>query len=576
MKAPHHDRHAILRRDEILSAVSRSAKALLQCSDWLEALNLSLRLLGEAVRANRAYYFESHRDENGVLLASQKAEWTIAPEKDGETGPQQNELLQNVPWIEAGMNRWLQLMQDGLPVYGLVEDFPESEQQLLRAQGIRSLVAMPVQVRDELQGFVGFDDCEQLRDWSAVELDALLAAGTALGAAIERLQLERQLRFAQKMEAVGRLAAGVAHDFNNTLQSIGAYASLARAKVGGGHPAESDLDQVLQAVDRAHGVTRQLLSFSREQKTHVEPLDINAACLEANKLAAPILGHSIRVVHDFHSPAPTALADATLVSQVLLNLCLNARDAMPGGGELTISTTIRRLPRGQLEPTAELSPGEYAVISVRDTGHGIPESLQDRIFEPFFTTKPAERGTGLGLSVAYGGIRHLGGLIDLESPPGKGAVFHVYLPLTQQESKAPRMSQTSQPGNETILVVDDDLHVRASSQALLETCGYRVIVAEDGREGLELFDSQRDAIDLVLTDTAMPNVDGIELLKAIRDRVPAMKTILLSGNSDQLHDRVAALEGPQVPILQKPIRADILTTLIREVLDSGRVGGDAG
>lgn len=419
------DMSALQRRDQILSAVGFVANTLLQSSDWRDAIDVVLQRLGVAIGANRAYYFENHLSPDGVQLTSQRVEWA-AP---GIQAQIDNQDLQDLSWSEAGVERWLELLKQRKPVYGLIADFPESERGILESQQIQSLIVMPVFVQDKLNGFVGFDDCESLREWSLAEIDALYSAATALGAAIQRQRLEHQLRFAQKMEAVGTLAAGVAHEFNNMLQVIAGLTELAQLKIGDDSEAQKDLREVQLATEQAHGLTQQLLMFTQERESQSKNIDLKQLAESVMRMIHPTLGHAITVSHDFSSVPLVINADSALVRQILVNLCLNARDAMPDGGQLEVSCGRRLLGGRDSEFTETDLEGEYAILSVKDTGVGIPAQIRDRIFEPFFTTKKQGDGTGLGLSVAFGSVQQCGGFIQVRSQPDQGAQFDVFFPL---------------------------------------------------------------------------------------------------------------------------------------------------
>ena len=586
---------ALRRRDNILSAVSFAASVFLQSSGWREALDTALQRLGEAAQANRAYVFQNHlRGSDGAILTSQLAEW-VAP---GVEPQLENPDLQNFPFVENGFGRWLELLSDRKPVYGLVSSFPEGERELFESQQIQSLVLMPVFSQQRLWGFLGFDDCEQLREWSVAETDALFAASTALGAAIDRSNLESQLRFAQKMEAVGSLAAGVAHDFNNMLQAIDAFTRIAKSKIQDDHTAQTDLDEVLMASGRAHQLTRQLLSFSHKQESNPTNLSLSDVCESIITMVRPLLGGSVDLATDIIRPSPVVYADSEMVSQMLLNVCLNANDAMPNGGRLEVTCSSCVVTPSQVESIEGVDPGPFARLTIRDTGSGMTREIQDRIFEPFFTTKSIGRGTGLGLSVAYGEIQKIGGFIEVESSPDEGSEFRIFLPLIDEpredercideprederckmtrcedeRCEDERCKDPTRPapaiGAETILLVDDEPAVLASFKQLIESAGYHVLTATNGAHGLKVFRDHVDEIQLILTDSVMPELDGLGLIEAVIESDPEAKIILLSGYPPTLPP--GAIEWRNVRHMQKPIGGDILHNAIRELLDRNAV-----
>lgn len=544
----------------ILSAVGLTASEFLKSTNWKDALDKALKQLGTAVRANRAYYFENSLSECGELLTSQVAEW-VAP---GITPTINNSDLQNISYVEVGMSRWLEMMRQRLPVHGLVSDFPESEREILKAQDIRSLVTMPVFAHDNFAGFIGFDDCENLRQWETSEFDALFAAATALGAAIERQHLEDQLRFSQKMDAIGSLASGVAHDFNNMLQVIVSQAYIAKSKVNKDHPVQDELDEIIAASDRSETLTRQLLVFSSKQDTSHKVVDLGKICESVETMVQPILGSSISLSLKVVEPAPSILTNTGLFTQVLMNLCLNARDAMPNGGNLEIEVNSVELDQGAIGTDSNARPGRYACVTVRDTGSGMTTEISEKIFEPFFTTKEQGAGTGLGLSVAYGIVRQCNGFIRVKSSAGVGTRFSIYVPVTEKTASVSHKNPIA-TGSETILLVDDEPMVLESTMGLLQSAGYNLLTADNGLKGLKTYRAHRDQIDLVLTDSSMPGMEGVELLQEIFDINPDLKAILLSGYIPEPPDTLK--KHKTLSVLQKPVQQGELEEAIRVLLD---------
>ncbi|MDX1631065.1 MAG: ATP-binding protein [Thermoanaerobaculia bacterium] len=425
--APVEAENALRRRDAILAAVSYSASRLLRGADWREEISGILGRLGAATDVSRVYLFENHRDDEGRLLTSQRFEWA-GPEVEPQI---ENPRLQGVPFEGSGMERWEEVLSRGETVHGLVREMPERERRILEPQGILSLVVVPVFVSDVWWGFFGFDDCGQERRWSRTELDAVRAAADTVAAAIQRDRTQRalqerneQLLQAQKMEAVGRLAGGVAHDFNNQLTAISGYAELLLAQIGD-ERARQDCEEIIRAAERAASLTRRLLTFSRREKATPRRVRIGEVVEETERMMNRLLGEPVEVTTDLGSDVPEVWVDRGQLEQVLVNLAVNARDAMPRGGELTIVTGSRSVQEGTI---GELPAGLYAELVVTDTGEGMGSEVQERIFEPFFTTKESEKGTGLGLSIVYGIVTQSGGWIDVESRPGEGTSFRILLP----------------------------------------------------------------------------------------------------------------------------------------------------
>ncbi|HSQ35613.1 MAG TPA: ATP-binding protein, partial [Candidatus Binatia bacterium] len=381
----------------------------------------------------------------------------------------------------------------------------------------------------------------------------------------DRKVLEEQLRQAQKMEAVGILAGGVAHDFNNILSSIVGYASLMQMLPDLDRKLKEYLERILASTERAASLTHSLLAFSRKQAIDLQPVDINDAIFGFHKVLARLIGEDIDFKLNLASDSLVVDADIRQIEQVLMNLATNSRDAMPHGGELMIMTRSLVLDEGR----GEIPQGSYAVISVSDTGTGISGESQDHLFEPFYTTKEVGKGTGLGLAIVYGIIKNHKGFIKLESDAGRRTTFHVYLPLKSLAvRKGKRKKETKIPrGNETILLVEDDAAVRHATRAMLEEFGYTVLEAADGQEALAVFEAHRDQILLLLCDLIMPKKNGKETLAGIVNLKPDIKTLFMSGYTSDIIARKGILE-PGIHLLLKPLHPAELLEKIREILDS--------
>jgi PAS domain S-box-containing protein len=371
----------------------------------------------------------------------------------------------------------------------------------------------------------------------------------------ERTQLEEQLRHAQKMEAVGTLAGGIAHDFNNLLTVIAGYSSLIQFNSQESEVA-SMAGEILGSVERAAEMTRSLLAFSRKQEVHLMPVDLNHLVEGLHKSLARLITEDIELEVELSGVPLIVSSDKGQLEQVLFNLVVNARDAMPSGGKLSIRT--------------ELSQLNHALITVADSGVGMSREVQDRVFEPFFTTKELGVGTGLGLSTCYGIIKKHNGMIGLESEPGAGTTFSIYLPLSE-ELPVEGSAGGSAPwatGDETVLLVEDDETVRVMTRLLLQHNGYRVLSAKEGEEALKIFADQGDKVDLLLTDLVMPRMSGMELYQRVQARFPGLPTIFMSGYPAD----VMLQKGgePAKEYLRKPIKPELLLCRIREALDAPR------
>ena len=380
---------------------------------------------------------------------------------------------------------------------------------------------------------------------------------------------EEQLRQAQKMEAVGQLAGGVAHDFNNLLTAILSYCDLLLDEVRQADPIRSDIEQIRQAGQRAAGLTRQLLAFSRRQVLQPKVLSLNHVVAETEGMLRRLVGADIALEVTSDPALWFALADPSQIELVLMNLVVNARDAMPQGGRLAISTSNRELTGASGARPNGVRAGSYVALEVSDTGVGIDPANQTRVFEPFFTTKDTGRGTGLGLSTAYGIVQQSGGHITLESAPGRGATFTVFLPrhIGNEPPAASKVDRRRLPGGtETLLLVEDEAAVRSSARRLLERQGYSVLEARHGADALRIVEESGRPIDLVVTDLVMPEMGGKELAERLRAHRPGLKVLFMSGYTEKV---IAAggIMPPNTGFVEKPFTVEQLMRRLREILD---------
>lgn len=389
----------------------------------------------------------------------------------------------------------------------------------------------------------------------------------------ERKQLEAQLRQSQKMEAVGRLAGGIAHDFNNMLTVIKGYSDLLEEQLDPSQERERRAaNEINQAADRAASLTRQLLAYSRRQVLEPKVLDLNEVVTNLERMLCRLIGEDVELVTFLKSGLGRVKADPGQIEQVLMNLAVNARDAMTRGGKLTVETENLELDRSQSRDGATMQPGSYVVLSVSDTGCGMNAETRARIFEPFFTTKEQGKGTGLGLATVYGIVKQSGGYIWVDSELGRGATFKIYLPRIEEPTAAARSVRSPAEaswGSETVLLVEDEKAVRELAGITLQRNGYRVLEAGNGREAAQLAEQHTGPIHLLLTDVVMPEISGRELAERLAGRMPGMKVLYMSGYTDDaiLHHRVLA---PDIAFLQKPFTAKSLASKVRRVLDAVR------
>ena len=384
----------------------------------------------------------------------------------------------------------------------------------------------------------------------------------------ERRTLEEQYHQAQKMEAVGRLAGGVAHDFNNLLTAILGYCQLLLADLDPRDPRRADVNEIHSAGERAARLTRQLLTFSRKQIVEPRLLHLNDVVTNMRGLLGRLIGEDVAIVVNLRPDLMPLTADPGQMEQIVLNLAVNARDAMPNGGTLTIETANVDLDRHYTNRHFSVKPGSYVVLTVTDTGAGMTPEVQSRLFEPFFTTKAMGKGTGLGLATVHGIVMHCGGSVDIYSEVGRGTSFKVYLPLGDPSTathEAPRPVAASRGAGETVLVVEDADGLPRLAKRMLERQGYRVLLASNAGEALQQFDDT-PSIDVVLTDVIMPGGSGPDLTRQLISRQPDLKVIYMSGYTEDAITHHGVL-APGVAFIQKPFTANTLGQKIREVLD---------
>jgi PAS domain S-box-containing protein len=384
----------------------------------------------------------------------------------------------------------------------------------------------------------------------------------------ERRVLEDQFRQSQKMEAVGRLAGGIAHDFNNLLMVISGYTEVLLYHLSPGHPLHAKAEAIQQASDRATTLTRQLLAFSRKQLLELKVIDVNAIVTDMERLLRPLIGEDIELTTSLAPSIGCTRADAGQLEQVIMNLVVNAKDAMPSGGKICIRTASVTLDDSYRPENTFIKNGPYVMISVSDNGQGMNRETQARIFEPFFTTKEKNKGTGLGLSTVYGIIKQSGGYVFVQSELGRGTVFTIYFPRVDEPSEAHGIvpvSHAAAGGNETVLLVEDEDSVRQLVRETLESRGYRVLEAANGNAAIALAASHADPIHLIITDVVMPGLSGHELVQQLLPARPAIKVLYLSGYAQDAFAAPAAAEA-QKTFLQKPFTLQSLTRKVREIL----------
>jgi two-component system, cell cycle sensor histidine kinase and response regulator CckA len=462
----------------------------------------------------------------------------------------------------------------GQPIYAFVEEGLRAEAQArvaARKKGVAVLAEFQLKRRD------GSDLWVSVRSDSLLDDDGNYESSLALMTDItERREAEaalhrseEQLRQAQKLEALGRLAGGIAHDFNNVLSVILSYSAMLAADLAPGDPVRGDLEEISKAGHRAAGLTRQLLMFSRQEVAEPRVLDLNDLLANMDKMLQRILGEDVVLVSARAPAVGRIRADPGHVEQIVMNLVVNARDAMPTGGKITIETANVFLDETYARDHLGVTPGPYVRLTVTDTGTGMDPATQARIFEPFFTTKEKGKGTGLGLSTVFGIVQQCKGAIWVHSEPGHGTTFKVHLPRV--DAKADRVTPSAAPisvrASETILLVEDEDQIRVVAREILRKQGYRVLEARNAGEALLHCESYDGTIHLLLTDVVMPQMSGPELAKRLIRIRPTVKVLCMSGYTDDAVVRHGALAGGMA-YLQKPITPDNLTQKVRAVLDA--------
>jgi PAS domain S-box-containing protein len=389
----------------------------------------------------------------------------------------------------------------------------------------------------------------------------------------ERQVLAEALRQAQKMEAVGRLAGGIAHDFNNLLTVINGYSEVLLTTLGPQHSSRWCVEATMKAGQRAALLTRQLLAFSRKQVLTPVVLDLNALVTNMKDMVQRLIGEDVNLTTSLTPGVGCVRADSGQVQQILMNLVVNARDAMPKGGQLTLRTANVTLSEADLRAHADVKPGAYALLAVSDTGCGMTEEVKARLFEPFFTTKELGKGTGLGLSTVYGIVKQSSGHINVNSEPGKGSTFEIYLPRADEpvaKEVVDKGPERSLRGQETVLLVEDEELVRVLARTLLQKNGYNVLEARNGKEALELAEQRPGPIQLLVSDVVMPGMNGRELYGRLARVRPEMRVVFMSGYTDSHLYRNGVMEDDW-PVVLKPFARDAFLSLVREVLDKKSV-----
>ncbi|HKM82019.1 MAG TPA: PAS domain S-box protein [Candidatus Acidoferrum sp.] len=486
-------------------------------------------------------------------------------------------------WLhEADTLKFLRVNQAAVQLYGFSHDEFENMTILgIRPASEREKAAAylhAIEENDEDHGFW----LHQAKDGKTFEVEiishGLLYAGKRVRLVVaqdisERRHLEQQLRQSQKMEAIGRLAGGVAHDFNNLLMVIKGHTELLLNVLPPSDHIARKIEQIDRSADRATALTRQLLAFSRMQVLQPQVINLNSIVAEMGKLLPRLIGEDVELVVRAEQQLGAIRADASQMEQIIMNLAVNSRDAMPNGGKLVIETKNADLDQTYTASHPLMKPGAYVQLTVSDSGCGMDAETQSHIFEPFFTTKDKGKGTGLGLATVYGIVKQSGGFIWVYSEVGKGTSFKIYIPRVDQaeeHSGAPKPTAEVPTGTETVLLTEDEQDVREIAREFLESGGYKVVEAKDASEAIELASQHNGAIDLLVTDMVMPGMTGQELAVQLQQEYPGLCVVFMSGYSEHAATEMANAD-PSVRLLSKPFSRGALLRTVREILQSRKL-----
>lgn len=551
-----------------LKAIRQLSEALFQYTHVDDMVRQTLHAALEVIGA----------DAGSVLLANAETRQLVFRYVVGETADALRET--GIPWDEgiagavfaSGKPEVISTVQQDARHYSATDALTGYQSRDMIVVPLKRHGGNPVGVIEILnknKGPVNRHDLDTL-----VVISAIAAAAIEQSKAFEALRVKDvQLQQAQKMEAVGRLAVGVAHDFNNLLTVIKGYSELIVMAVEGNVPVRTHAEEVLKAADRAAGVTSQLLAFSRKQVFELRTVRLNEVVANVEKLLRRLIGEDIQLITTVGSNLGWIKADPGQLEQVLMNLAVNARDAMPHGGTLTIRIAHSELDETFTRHHLDFQPGMYCALSVADSGCGMNKDTLSKLFEPFFTTKDPGKGTGLGLSIVHGIVKQSRGHILVSSEPGVGTTFNIYLPCVEAPAEVGSSSDAvsaASSGTETVLVVEDEVQVRTLECGLLEASGYHVLTASHGGEAMQICREYPGTIHLLVTDLILPQLNGRELARQAVPIRPSMKVLYVSGYPDETLV-TAGVARSQVPFLQKPFASDALLFSVRKVLD----GADA-
>jgi PAS domain S-box-containing protein len=542
-------------------------------ADYLSKVNLTVEALERAIRHALALHAEEWQRWQAEAALRASEERFRALVENSSDALLLIDVEGRITYLSPSSERHLGWAPEQLVGRSILDFLHTEDRDLVGARLVETLGHPGTPISAQVR-FHHADGSWRIMDGVGVNrLDDPAVGGIVINARdiTERRRLEEQLRQAQKMEAVGQLAGGVAHDFNNLLTAILGYCHLILDEVPDEDPLRPDLLEIQSAGERAASLTRQLLAFSRRQMLQPQLVDINTLVRQLEKLLRRLISEDVELVTALADDLRPVTVDPASMEQILVNLAVNARDAMPSGGRLTIETANVELDDASAAAHSAMAPGSYVMIAVSDTGVGMDASTRARVFEPFFTTKEQGKGSGLGLATVYGMVKQSRGYIWVDSEPGRGATFKAYLPATVQPSgtQAPTSEAGDPVGSETVLLVEDEDAVRALAREVLRRHGYVVLEARHGVDALRVAERHGDEIHLLIADVVMPHMSGRELAERLATVRPAMKILFMSGYSDHalVHDDVT----PNAAFLQKPFTPEVLARRVRRILDAEQV-----
>ncbi|MCB0281249.1 MAG: response regulator [Calditrichae bacterium] len=560
------------RRGAILQAIAWIAEKLVRSNSWQEQCSEMLQRVINTIDISRAFLYKKDTFEGDELRFSLIFEETA----QGVSSLKDNPELKNLDLKELNLADWNNRYEKNQPVSGHATDIPSNIQKITTKSGIISFISLPIIIKKKLWGFIGFHETRKSRVWTEEEIEGLQILANTITAAIsrefietERKQLEEQLLQAQKLEGIGQLAGGIAHDFNNLLTIILGYCQILNEQMPEANTFKKHILEIQNAGSRAADLTNQLLAFSRKQIIEPKVLNPVESLTNIKKMLNRLIGENIVIQSLLDESTSNIKIDPGQFDQIIMNLAVNARDAMPNGGKLILETYNVKLEPSYEDYHLSVKPGEYVLISVSDSGQGMDAETKSRIFEPFYTTKEVGKGTGLGLSTVYGIVKQAEGNIWVYSEPDKGTTFKIYLPAVTENPDVFEKNNISsvKTGNETILIVEDEAGLRELLKSILKRYGYNIIVARDVEHALEITRNKDIFFSLLITDVVMPVMNGQELAVKINKVYPDVKVLFVTGYTDNIVVNQGIIkEGSN--ILTKPFSIESLVKKVREVLDN--------